>query len=172
MAGRVTTTLRRRATAWAGMLTRIAKEFAPNHIKSHISSRVEERGKDAYTIFLTARKVAGPPHAGSMDAAAQEYGSGEHSENSPGKYVILPKNYPYLVFKWDKVDLPLARHTRDGRVKLEKVNHPGIAPYRGSGYLRPAIQELRAKGTKELREDIRQAILGDIAESFRNANKR
>lgn len=174
MARRIPTTLRRMATNWAGQLTRIAREFAPPHLRSFISSRVEERGDDQYAIILSVKKVEGPPHVGSMDAAAQEYGSGEHAENGPHKIPILPKKGKYLVFKWDKiggeyVDFP---HTPDGKVVLTHVEHPGIRPYRGIGYLRPAIQELKAKGTRDLSEDVRQAILGDLAESFKHAHRR
>lgn len=168
MTGRIRTALNRRATAWAGMLTRIAKEFAPNHLRDVISSRVEPRGDDQYTIFLTAKIIKGR----SEDAAAQEYGSGLHSENDPHLIEIVPKKGQYLVFKWDKVDYTQFRHTSDGKVMLKHVNHPGINPYRGIGYLRPAIQELKAKGRAELDVDVRNAILGDLAESFKHANSR
>lgn len=166
MTGRIKSALQRRATAWAGMLTKLAKEFAPNHLKGAISSRTEERGEDTYAIILTAKKGEG-----TMDAAAQEYGSGLRAENDPHIIEIVPKNGPYLVFKWDKVDASQFRHTVDGKVMLTHVNHPGIFPYRGIGYLRPAINELRAKGRQELTEDVRMAILGDLSESFRHANK-
>lgn len=172
MTGRITTALRRKATNWAGMLTHIAKEFAPAHLKGVISSRVEERGDDAYTIILSAKMVQGPPHVGSMDAAAQEYGSGEHDQQHPHTIPIYPKKGKYLVFKWDKVDFNEFRHTSDGKVMLTHVEHPGIRPYKGLGYLQPAINELKAKGVKELSDDVRQAILGDLAESFRHANQR
>lgn len=172
MTRRITSALRRRATNWAGQLTRIAREFAPPHLRGYISTRVEERGGDSYALMLSVKKVEGPPHVGSMDAAAQEYGSGEHAENSPHKIPILPKNGKYLVFKWDKVDYHDFPHTPDGKVVLTKVEHPGIRPYQGVGYLRVAINELKAKGSRELSEDVRQAILGDISESFRHAHKR
>lgn len=167
MTGRIRTALNRRATAWAGMLTRLAKEFAPNHLRGVISSKVEPRGDDRYSIFLTAKIVKGV----SEDAAAQEYGSGLHDEQSPHLIEIRPKRGPYLIFKWDKVDYHEFNHTKDGRVKLPIVHHPGIHLYRGAGYLRPAINELKAKGRAELDVDIREAILGDLAESFKHANR-
>lgn len=172
MARRVPSALRRMATNWAGQLTQIAREFAPPHLKGYIHSKVEERGDDFYTIILSVKKVEGPPHEGSMDAAAQEYGSGEHDEQGPHRIPIVPKNGKYLVFKWDKVDYHDFPHTPDGKVMLTHVEHPGIRPYQGIGYLRPAIQELKAKGTRQLSESVRQAILGDLAESFKHANKR
>lgn len=167
MTGRIRTALNRRATNWAGMLTRLAKEFAPSHLREVISSRVEPRGDDQYTIILSAKIVKGV----SEDAAAQEYGSGIHAENAPHKILILPKKAKALVFKWDRVDYNDFPHTPDGKVVLRKVEHPGIYPYRGIGYLRPAIQELKAKGHAELSEEVRQAILGDLAESFKHANR-
>lgn len=166
MTTRMRNALGRRATAWAGQLTRLAKEFAPNHLKSAIHSTSEETGEGQYTIIIYVTK-----REGTMDAAAQEYGSGIRSENEPHVIEIVPRNAKYLVFKWDKVDFHDFPHTADGKVMLKHVNHPGISPYKGIGYLRPAIQELKARGRKELSEDIRMAILGDLAESFRHANK-
>lgn len=161
MTGRLRTALQRRATAWAGMLTHLAREFAPAHLQGAISSKTQERGTDTYSIIITAKGA---------DAAAQEYGSGLHDEQTPHLIEILPKKGEYLVFPWDRpdVDHSRLRHTPDGKVMLKHVWHPGIRPYRGIGYLRPAINELTAKGKAELSEDVRQAILGDLSESFRH----
>lgn len=168
---RVDTSVRRRATAWAGMLTRIAREFAPDHLKSFIHSKVTERGNGMYAITVGIKI---DKHGPTADAAAQEFGSGIHDENFPHKITIVPtQGKEFLVFKWDKVDgQPGFRRTSDGKVMLKSVQHPGIRKYRGAGYLQPAIRELIAKGRAELDDDIRMAIIGDLSASFRHANKR
>lgn len=55
----------------------------------------------------------------------------------------------------------------DGRVLLHSVQHPGIqAANSGQGYIAPAIKEIRRRGKTELSKDIRDAILGDLRQSF------
>lgn len=168
---RIDNAVRRRATNWAGMLTRIAREFAPDHLKSFIHSKVTERGQGAYAITIGIKI---DKHGPTADAAAQEYGSGIHDENNPHKITIVPtQGKEFLVFKWDKVEgQPGFRRTSDGKVMLKSVQHPGIRKYKGAGYLAPAIRELIAKGREELGDDVRTAIIGDLSASFKNANKR
>lgn len=157
-------TLLRRARAWAGQMTRLAKSFAPNHVKSAISSHVEERSKGEFIIRTVADRRLAP------DARAQEYGSGLHARRGPKvKYPIRPKTRKMLAFYWEVADRNPEQFVfaPDGRVLLPSVNHPGIeAANEGAGYIRPAAKELRRRGKAELKEDIRAAILSDLRTSF------
>lgn len=156
--------LKRRAAAWAGNLTKLAKSYAPRHIQSAISSRVEEKQDGTFVIRITAnRKIA-------SDARAQEYGSGIHSKRGAKvKYPITPRKGKLLAFHWDVADANPERFSflPDGRVILPSVQHPGIeAANSGKGYIAPAVRELRKKARQELDKDIRDAILGDLRRSF------
>ena len=163
--------VRRIATNWAGQLTQYAKGFAPIHLKPFISSRVEEKSEGSYAIRLNVRMVDNPEHKNaSMDARAQEYGSGMRSESGGGKgfIPIRPKGHKFLAFKWEVADANPDKFNflPDGRVLLPSVKSPGIFPYRGEGYLRPAIRLIQDKGKDLLTEELRQAITADIYESF------
>lgn len=173
MTERLASNLKRRAAAWAGQLTSLAKSFAPKHIQPYISSHVEEKGDGVYIIRTTANRFANPtrkghPNYGSSDARAQEFGSGIHARRGKvGKYPI--KGHPFLVFKWDIATASPEKFTmtKDGDVKLAQVMHPGIqAANEGKGYIAPAQIELRKRAKRELSEDIRSAIVGDLRESF------
>lgn len=161
---RLSDNLRRRTVAWAGQLTRLAREFAPAHIRPAISSRVESKDTGTYLIRITADRKMAP------DARAWEYGSGIHARRGPKKkYIIKPKTKKVLAFSWEVADQnPEAfRFTDDGRVMLPQVEHPGIqAANEGKGYIAPAQIELRKRAKRELGEDIRQAIMGDLRVSF------
>jgi hypothetical protein len=163
----LTPRLLNRARAWAGQLTSLAKSYAPNHLRDAISSKVEEGNDGQIVIRITANRFANPVIGGkgesTLDARAQEYGSGIHSKN-PKKYPIVGN--PYLVFAWDKI--PDFMHTtKDGKAVLHQVMHPGIeAANQGQGYIRPAIKELRKRARSELQMDVRQAILSDLRKAF------
>lgn len=159
--------IKRRAIAWAGQLTTLAKAFAPNHLKQYIRSRVEESGTK-FIIRTTVNRFASPKEKyGTLDARAQEYGSGLRARRGPkATYPIVPKNKKVLAFFWEKADDAIPK-LPDGRVMLGKVNHPGIhAANNGQGYIAPAMKELRKRARTELSKDIRQAILGDLRQSF------
>ena len=166
--------LANRARAWAGQITILAKSYAPSHIQPYISSHVEDVADGTYIIRTTVQMEDGgtenPNHAGqSMDARAQEYGSGLHARRGGLKDIVIrPKNKKALVFPWDVAEnIPAFKHTQDGKVVLMEVHHPGItAANEGKGYLAPAQNEIRARGRAELSADIRMAILGDLRRSF------
>lgn len=175
---RLPAAVKRIATRWAGMLTSIAKEFAPNHIAPYIKSRTGDLGEGIATITVSVDVRANPlPKYGTLDARAQEFGSGERASsiNNPRadhqKIPIYPKNRRFLAFHWEVADQNPERFKflPDGRVLMSHVESPGIHPYKGVGYLRPAIEELRYKGKTDLDADIRNAITGDIREMFRHA---
>lgn len=170
MTERLASNLRRRAQAWAGQLTSLAKSFAPSHIEPAISSHVEDKSEGEYIIRITADRKIAP------DARAWEFGSGLHARRGvKKKYIIKPKEKKILAFYWDVATESEMEHGRpgkfmfapDGRVMFHSVQHPGIqAANGGKGYIAPAMIELRKRGKKELSEDIRAAIVGDLRESF------
>jgi hypothetical protein len=82
-------------------------------------------------------------------ARAYEYGSGEHARRgSRSKYVILPKNAPYLVFMGTN---KFAGHL----VETPIVHHPGVAP---RPFLTPAVQDNKARIKQLLGEEFHQYI--------------
>lgn len=156
--------LKRRAVAWAGQLTSLARSFAPNHVQAAISSRVEEKAEGEYIIRITADRKVAP------DARAQEFGSGIHARRGmKGKYPIRPRNGKFLAFNWEVANANPDKFSflPDGRVLLPIVQHPGIqAANEGKGYIAPAMKELRKRAKAELSKDIREAIMSDLRESF------
>src|SRR5690242_1679037 len=141
MTERLASNLKRRAAAWAGQLTSLAKSFAPSHIEPAISSKVEDKGEGEYVIRITADRKIAP------DARAWEFGSGIHARRGvKKKYPIRPKNRKFLAFKWEVADANPEnfKFLPDGRVMLGSVQHPGIqAANGGKGYIAPAMIELR-----------------------------
>lgn len=164
MTERLANALKARATAWAGQLTRLAKSFAPAHVQPAIHSHIEEKEDGQFIIRITADRRVAP------DARAWEFGSGIHARRGPKhKYPILPKRAKVLAFKWDVADANPEnfKFLPDGRVMLGSVQHPGIeAANGGKGYIAPAMKELKARARADLSKDIREAILGDLRESF------
>jgi hypothetical protein len=73
------------------------------------------------------------------EAAAFELGSGLHGRKQ-SKYMIAPKKAGgSLVFDWPNEDASAGHpHTKDGKVILPYVNHPGIA---ARPYLAPAVEQ-------------------------------
>lgn len=179
MSKRLSTNLKNRARSWAGQLTSLAKAFAPNHIKPYISSKVDDKGDGTFIIRTTADRFANPkPNYGSMDARAQEFGSGEKARRGVKReYSIRPKKtFGSLAFyenangtwDYDMFDPPMPReHIQDGRGLFYGVMHPGIqAANAGKGYIHPAMNELRKRARTDLTKDVRDAIVGDLRESF------
>lgn len=143
--------LRATTIGWASRLTTIAREFAPIHLKEHIHSSVKELGEGTFVISVGVNLDELPLQKyGTLDAKAQEYGQPSHP--------IDPVNKKYLSFYWEKMG---------SWVNLPHVNHPGHAPYKGLGYLRPAITEVLAESRGKLVGELRDAIMGDIHDSFK-----
>lgn len=164
MSERLLNNLKRRAVAWAGQLTSLAKEYAPAHVQPAISSHVEEKADGQFIIRITSDRKIAP------DARAQEYGSGIRARRGAKvKYPILPKNKKLLAFYWDVADANPEQFSflPDGRVILPAVMHPGIeAANEGRGYIAPAMKELRKRAKEELSKEIKDAIVGDLRASF------
>jgi len=164
MSKRLKDNLKKRAAAWAGQITRLAKGLAPAHVRPAISSSVESKEDGTYIIRITANRNVAP------DARAQEFGSGIHSRRgAKQKYPIVPKNTKVLAFNWEIANANPERFVfaPDGRVLLPSVQHPGIeAANNGKGYIAPAMRELRKKAKAELQKELKDAIVGDLRESF------
>lgn len=145
-------------------MTKLAKSFAPSHVRPAISSSTEQKGDGTFIIRIKADRKVAP------DARAWEYGSGVHAKRGKKeKYPILPKTKKLLAFHWDVATANPERFSflPDGRVILSSVQHPGIeAANEGAGYIRPAIHELKRRARAELTDDVRRAILGDIRDAF------
>lgn len=156
--------LKRRATAWAGQLTSLARGFAPAHVRPAIHTTVEERGESTFILRITADRKIAP------DARAQEHGSGLHAKRGvKRKYPIRPKTQKVLAFHWDVADANPERFSflPDGRVMFGSVQHPGIeAANQGKGYIAPAVRELKKRGKERLTQEVRQAVLDDIRRGF------
>ena len=172
MTQRLANKLKRRASAWAGQLTSLARSFAPNHLKPYIHSKVEEKGDGNFIIRITADRFANPtgpghPNYGSSDARAQEFGSGLRARRGAKKKYPI-QGHPFLVFPWDVATQNPDQFTmHEGKVVLAQVMHPGIeAANSGKGYIAPAMNELRKHARAELSKDIKEAIVGDLRESF------
>lgn len=178
MSQRLKNALFRRAVSWAGQLTVLAKNFAPSHLKPYIHSRVEDKKDGEFIIRTYVNRNENPQEKyGSADARAQEYGSGLRARRGKKeKYPIKPKpGHPYVAFYWEvatRSEMEAGspgkfKFLPDGRVYFPQVNHPGIkAANNGQGYIAPAVKELKLRAKKELTKDIRDAILGDLRQSF------
>lgn len=171
MTQRLFNRLKRRAISWSGQLTRLAKAFAPNHLRPFIHSHVETKDDGRFVIRISVNRNERPLEKyGSADARAQEYGSGLRARRgAKRKYPIVPKDKKVLAFHWEVADSNPQnfKFTPNGKVLLGSVQHPGIqAANQGKGYIAPAMKELKKRGKAELKDDVRQAILGDLRQSF------
>jgi hypothetical protein len=130
----------KRETNEAGKsLVRKIQSHAPNHIKPHIIYRPRYSGKDkaTITVFVKKKKVDSGGRNGTVDALAQEYGSGLHDQRGE-HFIPIPKRGKKLMsFYWEKAPefMKTKKGKHAGKVVLTKVNHPGIMPYRGEGYM-------------------------------------
>ena len=161
MTQRLANKLKNRARSWAGQLTSLARSLAPAHVQPAIHSKVEEKGDGQFIIRIMADRRVAP------DARAQEFGSGLHARRGAKKKYPI-QGHPFLVFPWDVATQNPDQFTmHEGKVVLAQVMHPGIeAANGGKGYIAPAMNELRKHARAELSKDIKEAIVGDLRESF------
>jgi len=154
--------------SYAAAVTKRARNLAPQHIRSAITSRVKKSKKGTVGIVTTADKSVAP------DAGAWEFGSGIHSRlmrMSPnqlrpkGKYIIAPKRGNVLAFPWDKVNesTPKGKKFRgissQGNAIFNYVEHPGIvAANDGKGYIAPAIKMTRKTLEDGIDKSVRDAV--------------
>lgn len=131
------------------------KRFAPNHIsqglsESNISVYPNKNGETVFAVTIRRGKYKGD--VGFPDARAQEYGSGEHTNQAysfpptpgqvaagngrTGRYLIKPKKKPWLAFPWEKADLETLHWSRVShwqRMKKEGtiLSEVGLPAYAG-----------------------------------------
>lgn len=171
MSQKLQSNLRNLAKYWAGEITKLSKSFAPNHLKTKISTHVTETNDGTFVLTTVAR---------GKDARAQEHGSGTRKRDKRRrmeKYPIRPKTKRALAFyenaqgtwDYDMVDPPMPIiYAPDGRGVFFQVMHPGIQAYNnGEGYIRPAVKQLRRRARKDLDKAVYNAIFGDLNQAFK-----
>lgn len=158
------------ARGYASTATRLAKGYSESaRVRRTIKSNVEIK-QGIFVIHVRAGDKRTAP-----DARAREYGSGIWARRGPkGKILIRPRKAKALVFPWDiatspssgKISPNLPR-TKDGKVILKQVEHPGIdADNDGQGYLAPAIRETNKLIRARMGKDLGNAIRADIRAGF------
>ena len=168
---------------WATAITNDAnKNLGKFNTLIRVNSKTVEESSGKLTIVSTATST----NKLKPVARAYEYGSGIHSRSSKasphqqgsGGYIrIAPKNKKVLAFPWDKVDenTPAGKKflgvsTTTGKAMFNYVDHPGVqAANSGKGYIKPAVDKVRAQIRKEIPADVRKAVLGTFRKGFKNA---
>lgn len=152
----------RKIERMAIVLREIAKGYAPKHLIPYVHTQVEvDESAGKAIIRLIADRNANPLQKwGSLDARAQEYGSGEHSSRGKKDLIpIVPVNGAWLVFK--------GTNEWEGKtVRTKLVRSPGIPMYKGEGYIRRAAREFKKQVIVFLDADIRHDIAVVFRESF------
>lgn len=159
-----------------------AKALAPPFVAPYLTEVDVKQGKDGkygIKIGLDLKKV--PEGSPAKSARAYEYGSGKHaqikikSKHQVGDYIkIVPKKAGgVLAFYWQtNIDKnfktngqkhPLGSSGKldygDGRMVFKSVMHPGVAPYKGKGYLREALIQSK--------EYIKEVVGADAAKNVK-----
>ena len=111
-------------------------------IPEAISVTEAKKAGDRFEILIVIDSSEDGP---ATHAAAFEYGSGEHSQKSPGKYPIVPKEAGALAFEWEPAFVPWGSKkfiglAGDGKFLFRLVEHPGVEP---RPYMQPAIEQER-----------------------------
>jgi hypothetical protein len=140
-------------------IARLARGFAPTQrITGAISSNVPvvSEGYIESNVEVDLEKAP--------EGAAYEFGSGIWgTRDKKGKYPILPKpSNPTgkLIFKWENEPVGVmlgAPHTKDGKVILKKVMHPGVV---AKPYLEPAFE---SEAGEKFMDDIDKALMDEFA---------
>lgn len=144
----------------SNVLMEVAKGYAPKHLISAIRVTTEIDGGTAI-IRLYADRNANPLQKwGSLDARAQEFGSGLQATKGKKDFIpIIPVNATWLVFP--------GTHEWEGQViRIKRVRHPGTPMYQGRGYLKVAVTEFKKYVIPMIDPDIRKEIHLVIRQSF------
>jgi hypothetical protein len=169
-----------------------AASLAPNHIKKHIGAVVTSR-TDGWSIKWIVNVHEDGQTA---DAAAQEYGSGLYGAEKK-KYIIAPKKPGgVLAFSWEVADhaalqgninrrmgdarragMTAADARRDGskfygfgtggKLLFNWVEHPGIRPYKGRGYLGEAMRLGQNEISDMVLKGAKDGLVKEIYQAFR-----
>ena len=128
------------------LLKNEAVQIAPHHIGQHlqVSSVTQGDGGEFHREVKVFVKIADAP-----DAAAWEYGSGQHDPTTPHFIPIAARNAPLLKFWWQ-------REKKWFKGKALPIGHPGI---RMRSYLRQPLLDNR--------DAIRQRVAQGIMEANR-----
>jgi hypothetical protein len=159
------TFLKQRTKVWASQITRLAKSFAPNHLKHAISSKTTDISGGTFRITTEVKNDnptgRGHPNYGTSDAHAQEFGSGLRAKRGAKvKYPITPKDSPFLEFQG-------TNQYEGWLIRTSLVMHPGIqATNAGKGYIAPAQQAVRKQIKEELKTMGASAIRSELRKSF------
>ncbi len=91
-------------------------------------------------------------------AAAFEWGSGVHKQRgAPGKYIIEPRNKQALAFEFRVAkNIGSINLTKEGKVILPYVMHPGVAP---RPYIAPTLVENKEEFRKIMGQELKAAIM-------------
>ena len=167
---RLSDTIATRLTPLVQILKNTIVDFAPNHLKPyiHVTMRTEH---DVAIIRVHVDRGEHPSQReGSLDARAQEFGSGLRAQIGETGYIrFAARNAEALVFpgtnQWagKTIYMPYPR----------KVNHPGIyAANDDKGYVRPAIQEFEGTIINALDPTIRDDVNFEIRMAFGHATRK
>ncbi len=174
--------LRKSSKRWATQITTDATRNLGKFSKliKVTSKTVDDEGK--LVIVTTGRAT----QKGKPVARAYEYGSGRrsrspktspHQMGSRGFIRIAPVRKKVLAFFWDKVDAntPAGKKflgvsktsSPPGKALFAYVDHPGVkAANNGKGYIKPAVDKVRAQIRKDVPADVHKAALGSFKKNF------
>ncbi len=146
------------------VLQTVVRDYAPVHLKGYIFVQTFIAETRA-TLSIRVENNMPVQKYGSADARAQEFGSGPRSITEPGPEItIVPVNGTFLVFEGTNDWAGQIVHTRH-------VSSPGIHPFEGRGYIRPAIEEFKNTVLPSIDPTVQEAINIAIRKSFPGANK-
>jgi hypothetical protein len=139
-------------------ITRLAKGLAPTKRITAAISTIPLQMSDTRIESGVAVDLVAAPEAG-----AYEFGSGLFATRGPRrKYPINPRpnnRSQRLVFRWQNEPVEVqqkAPHTKDGKVILKHVEHPGVV---ARPYLDPAFNSLESgEMEKRIMADMDQAL--------------
>jgi len=116
--------LRKATTGWAKKILDTAKKNSPRHLAPHIYTSITTTSKERFSINLGVRRIdsfessSSIPGAvsggskGTLDARAQEYGSGIRAEGGGVEYAITPRKRTTSRGK------PLKKYSKDRKTWL------------------------------------------------------
>lgn len=157
----------RRVEVLGKMLLSFAQDYAPYHIRPAIKVAVEVEDAVAVIKLTADRNTIIAPKYGTLDARAQEFGSGDNAEGpraKRGKILIAPVNADWLVF-------PGTNEWEGQTIRVKLVRSPGIKRWQGTGYMKPAIHDLKGQIIPTLDPDIREEVDLTIRQYFGGRTK-
>lgn len=170
MSSRLSNAIAARLVPMAQILKNTIVDFAPRHLVPYIHVTTRQEGELSIIRIDVNRGENPSQREGSLDARAQEFGSGLSAQIGD-KHLIrfAARNAPALIFDgtngWvgKTIYMPVPR----------KVNHPGIqAANQGEGYIRPAVREFEGTIINALDPTIRSDIDFEIRTTFGHATQK